>query len=81
MRLTENARDSRSDRLRWIMRRGEDFQDLQSPTFHPHAVGEGSAGIDGDAQRNGAWFLVMGADQDRSPVWVGIRVETSSCIA
>ena len=33
------------------MGRGKNFEDLEAAIFDPDAIGEGAAGIDGDAQR------------------------------
>ncbi len=38
------------DRLRGIGGRGEDLQEADTPALDPDAVGEGAAGIDGDAE-------------------------------
>jgi hypothetical protein len=42
--------NSIGDGLRWIRRRGENFQEADTSTLDPDAVGEGAAGIDGDAE-------------------------------
>jgi len=38
------------DGLRRILRRRRDLEDFDSPVANEHAIREGSAGVDGDAQ-------------------------------
>ena len=45
------------DRLRWVRRSGEDFQDAQSGVFKPNAVRKSSAAIDGNAKRSGCFGM------------------------